>query len=100
MANAPSENERVRRRQLVIDGRSASGLGISSEALVRARGAAVERWTATIRGLMQKHNVDDPLEVLPEILGQLEEHAIGEARATAKVAAREEVRALLRKVML
>jgi hypothetical protein len=41
----------------------------------------------------------DPVEILPELLARLEEHAIGEARAAAKVAAREEVQRLLRKVV-
>jgi hypothetical protein len=48
---------------------------------------------------MDECGVDDPVEILPELLARLEEHAIGEARTAAKVAAREEVQRLLRKVM-
>jgi hypothetical protein len=99
MAKALSETERVRRRQLAIDGKAACALGISPEALVPARSAAIDCWTAVIRGLMQEHNVSDPVAILPELLNRLEEHAIGAARAAAKTAAGEEVRRLLRKAI-
>jgi hypothetical protein len=48
---------------------------------------------------MDECGVVDPLELLPEILARIEEHAIGEARRAAKAAAREEVQKMLRKVM-
>jgi hypothetical protein len=99
MSTALSEAERARRRQFVIDGKAASALGISMEAYHARHKAAIESWTTTIRARMDECGVDDPVEILPELLARLEEHAIGEARAAAKVAAREEVQRLLRKVV-
>jgi len=95
-----SEAERVRRQQFVVDSRTACALGITMEALGPARKAAIDRLTTLIRSQMTEHGVSDPVEILPEILTRLEEHAVGEARKAAKVAAREEVQRLLRKVML
>jgi hypothetical protein len=99
MTKAISETERARRQQLVINSRAALALGVSLEACLAARKAAIEQWTAIIRGQMSEHGVSDPVAVLPEILARLEEHAIGEARTAAKAAAREEFRALLRKAI-
>ena len=99
MGTTLSEAERARRRRFVADGRAAAALGISMEALGAARKAAIEQWTTTIRGCMDECGADDPVEILPEILTRLEEHAVGEARAAARAAAREEVQRLLRKVM-
>jgi hypothetical protein len=99
MAQAISEIERVRRQQLAINTRAAVGLGVPLEVCLAARKAAIESWTTLIRAQMQEHNVNDPVEILPELLARLEEHAIGEARAAAKAAAREEVQRLLRKAI-
>jgi hypothetical protein len=49
--------------------------------------------------LHNRSRLDDPVEILPELLARLEEHAIGEARTAAKVAAREAVCRLLRKAI-
>jgi hypothetical protein len=100
MTKAISEDERARRRQYAIDSRAALGLGVSLEQCLTARKAAIGHWTTLIRAQMQEHGVSDPVEILPELLVRLEEHAVGEARTAAKAAAREEVRALLRKVLL
>jgi hypothetical protein len=99
MTKAISEDERARRRHYVIDSRAAVGLGLSLEQCLTARKAVIANWTTLIRAQMQEHNVNDPVEILPELLARLEEHAVGEARAAARVAAREEVRVLLRKVI-
>jgi hypothetical protein len=98
MTKAISEIERARRRQYAIDSRAALGLGVSLEQCLTARKAAIAHWTTLIRAQMQEYNVNDPVEILPELLARLEEHAVGEARA-ARMAAREEVRVLLRKVI-
>ena len=63
------------------------------------RRAAIEQWTTIIRAQMQEQGVADPVEILPELLARVREQAIGEARAAAKIAAREEVRKLFRKVL-
>lgn len=99
MGKAISESERARRRQLAIDGRAASALGIPIEACLAARKVAIEQWTVTIRARMAECGARDPIELLPELLVRIEEHAVGEARTAARVAAREEVRAMLRKVV-
>ena len=99
MGTALSESERRRRQQFVVDGRTASALGISMQALGPLRAATIKTLTTMIHAAMDEHGVDDPIAVLPELLARLEEHAIGEARAAAKVAAREEVQKMLRKVM-
>src|SRR5262245_30893570 len=99
MGTVLSESERRRRQQFVVDGRAAAALGLSMEALGTARRAAIEQWTTVIRARMQEQDVADPVEILPELLARVQEQAIGEARAAAKVDAREEVQKMLRKVM-
>jgi hypothetical protein len=99
MGTVLSEAERERRQQFVIDGKAASALGISMEALGTARKAVIANWTTLIRARMDECGAADPVEILPELLARVQEQAIGEARAAAKIAAREEVRKLLRKVL-
>jgi hypothetical protein len=99
MGTALSQAERARRRQFAIDGRAAAALGVTMETLATSRKTAIENWTSLIRARMDECGAIDPLEILPEILTRLEEHAVGEARAAARAAAREEVQRLLRKVM-
>ena len=99
MSTTLSEAERARRQRLVLDGRTASALGISMQALGPLRVATIKTLTTMIHAAMDEHGVDDPIAVLPEILARLQEIAIGEARTAAKVAAREEVQRLLRKAM-
>jgi hypothetical protein len=94
MSKVLPEAERARRRQLVIDSRAAIGLGISLDACLTARKAAIESWTTTIRARMTECGARDPVEILPELLARLEERVIGEARTAAKAAAREEVQRL------
>jgi hypothetical protein len=66
MGTTLSKAERERRQQFVIDGKAASALGISMEALGTARRAAIEQWTTIIRAQMQEQGVADPVEILPE----------------------------------
>src|SRR5262249_49934338 len=70
MSKAISETERARRRQLAINSRAALGLGVSLEACLTARKAAIEHWTGIIRGQMEERSVSDPAAVLPEILAR------------------------------
>jgi len=53
--------------------------------------------TAMIREKMAERRATDPVEVLPEILTNLQESAVAEARVAAKTVGREEFRAMLRK---
>jgi hypothetical protein len=99
MSTAVSESERARRRQFAVNSRTALALGVSLGALTAARKAAIESWTASIRARMKECGAHDPIEILPELLTLVEEHVVGEARAAAKAAAREEVQRMLRKAV-
>src|SRR5262245_15887612 len=99
MAKALSDAERARRRQVVSDGKAACALGVTRVACLAARQTAIESWTTTIRARMAECGARDPVEILPELLARLEEHAVGEARTAARVAAAEQVRVMLRKVL-
>ena len=92
-----SEDEQVRRRRLATDSRTAIAQGQSLDGYLEAHQAAIASFTAAARALMAERGVADPVEVLPELMVRLQETAIAEARAAARVAAREELRALLRK---
>jgi hypothetical protein len=94
MGKALSETERMHRRQFVTDSRAAIGLGLSLDDCFTARAKQVETWTALIRARMAECHVTDPVELLPELLVRVQEQAVGAARAAAKTAAREEVKAL------
>jgi hypothetical protein len=65
----------------------------------KAHSAKVANLIAVIRAEMDRHGIDDPVEVLPEILISLEESAVAKARTAAKDAARAEVKAILRKAI-
>ena len=97
MAKALSEPEQARRRQLAITMRAAIGQGQSLDSYLAAHQQAISAMTAMIREKMTACGATDPVEVLPEILTNLQEATLAEARVAAKAAAREEIRALLRK---
>src|SRR5215510_14775294 len=97
MAKALSETEQSRRRQLAVTMRAAIGQGQSLDTCLAAHQQAIAAMTAMIREKMTACSATDPVEVLPEILTNLQETAVAEARVAAKAAAREEIYALLRK---
>jgi hypothetical protein len=97
MAKALSEPEQARRRQLATTMRAAIGQGQSLDSYLAAHRQMIADMTAAIREKMTACGATDPVEVLPEILTHLQEAAVAEARVAAKAAAREEIRALLRK---
>jgi hypothetical protein len=92
-------NEQARRRQLVTEHRRAAELEMSLDEYRKAHDAKVANLIAVIRAEMERCGVDDPVEVIPEILISLEESAIAKARTAAKDAARAEVKAILRKAI-
>jgi hypothetical protein len=60
--------------------------------------ASVERWSHTIHNLMEGANVRDPVEILPEIVTAILQHAVLEAREVAEASARHTVQKMFRKV--
>jgi hypothetical protein len=91
--------EAARRRQLVTEHRRAAELEMSLDEYRKAHAAKVANLIAVIRAEMDRCGVDDPVEVIPEILISLEESAVAKARAAAKDAARAEVKAMLRRAI-
>jgi hypothetical protein len=95
----PEAIENAHRRQLAVDSRRAAQLGQNVHEYRIARKVACEKWTTTIRALMDENGVlTDPVRVLPEILASVEESITKAARAEAKIVARAELQRLLRKV--
>jgi hypothetical protein len=92
--------ETARRRQLIVESRRAADQDLSIDEYRKAHNAKVANLIAVIRAEMERHGIDDPVEVLPEILISLEEGVIAKARAAAREAARVEVRAMLRKAII
>jgi len=99
MAILSEQIEQAHRRQLFVDTRRAIALGKSVQDFRTERAAAIEKWTHTIRNMMQEHGVSDPIECLPAIIASVLEKAIVEARDTATIAARNEIKRLLRKAV-
>lgn len=97
MATLPEKLEAAHRRQLVVDSKRAAALGKELHQFRVERAAAIAKWTHTIRTMMEEHGVSDPVECLPAIVASVLEHAVVEARDTAKVASRAEIQRLLRK---
>lgn len=99
MSTNLSEDEQVRRRRLAADSRAAIAQGQSLDGYLAAHQAAIASFTATTRALMTERGVADPIEILPELLACVQEAAVAEARAAARAAARDEIKALLRKAL-
>jgi hypothetical protein len=64
------------------------------------RAKAVEQLTRELRDMLEQHNVDDPVAILPEILIAHEQRILAEATKAAAQAARFEIQKLLRKAAL
>jgi hypothetical protein len=96
MTNIDS-NEQVRRRELIRDTRAASALGMEVAEYREKRDQDADEWAAWFRAEMDKCHASDPVEVLPQALVLLQERAIAAARTAARSAARDEVKAMLRR---
>jgi hypothetical protein len=72
-ATTQSEDERVRRRELVRDMRAANQRGISVEERTKQREESAAEWTAWLHRRMDESGCTDPVELLPEILARLEQ---------------------------
>jgi hypothetical protein len=92
-------NEQVRRRELVRDTRAASQQGQELDEYRAKRDQAVEEGAAWFRAEMDKCHATDPVEVLPAALALVSERATAAARTAAKIAARDEVKAMLRRII-
>ena len=68
-----SEEERVRRRELVRDMRAANQRGISVEQRTKLREDAAAEWTAWLHRRMDESGCTDPVELLPDILAKIEQ---------------------------
>jgi hypothetical protein len=87
--------EAARRRQLITESKRASEQGLTIGEYRKAHDAKVANLIAIIRAEMDRHGIDDPVEVLPAVLVNIEENAIAKARTAARDAARAEVRAMV-----
>jgi hypothetical protein len=73
--------------------------GQSLEEFIATRDAIADGWAKWFRAEMDKFGAEDPVEVLPNALARIEQHAIAEAREAAKAAAQAEVRTMLRRAI-
>jgi len=73
------------------DAKRAAALGLTEPEYRGARRRAVEEWTTVIRSAMAESNVEDSVQILPDLFATVVEKAIVEAREAGKVAARREL---------
>ena len=86
-------------RRLSIDAARANHAGKSLEEFRAERTKQIRRWADRCRGLMEAADVDDPVQVLPELIQEITEEAIKHARLTAQTVVRGELERLLRKAI-
>ena len=91
--------ESAHARQLRVDTMRATALRMGVGEYRAQWTAAVKRWAHTLRSLMEAAGVSDPVEVLPEIVASICEHAKLEARKAAVAEAASQVQKMLRKAM-
>ena len=84
-------------RQYRVDQVRAAALDMNVHEYRAQHAAAVKMWTHTIKNLMEGAGVRDPLEVLPEIVVAIMQHAERAARQDARAAARADIQRLLKK---
>jgi len=84
-------------RQLRVDTARAAALDMDVHTYRAQHAGAVKKWTHTIHNLMEGAGVRDPIEVLPEIIVAIMQHAERAARQDARAAARAKIQRLLRK---
>jgi hypothetical protein len=89
----------VRRRELTSATRRAVGLGKTLDQYRSEHDRDVENLTTAIRAAMDSAGVSDPTELLPEILTNLREEIIAEARSAGRTAAVNEVKRMLKRVI-
>jgi hypothetical protein len=96
----PAAIDANHRRRLIADNRKAAKLGMGVDDFRAQRTKAVEQLTRELRDMLEQHNVDDPVTILPEILIAHEQRILSEAMKAAASAARFEIQKLLRKAAL
>jgi hypothetical protein len=99
MTEGLTEIERMRRREMTRDTKAALKQGMSLDQYLIGRNQAVDEWTRWFHAEMDNHRATDPIEVLPQALARVQEHAIAEARRTAEAAARDVVKAIIRRAI-
>ena len=97
MTTTPEMIEQAHRRLLIRDSVRAAAVCKPLHEFRVQRRAAIDKWTHTIKNMMEEFGATDPVEILPVIAASLLEHAVVEARETAETTARAEIQRLLRK---
>jgi len=97
MVTVTERIEDAHRRQLRVDRARADALDMNVHEYRAQHAAAVKMWTHTIHNLMEGAGARDPLEILPELIVAIMQHAERAARQDARGAARNEMQRLLRK---
>jgi hypothetical protein len=93
------EGERLRRQEFNRDIRAAIALGMDVEEYAVLREASIVYWTHWLHAEMIRLKVDDPQQVLPQIMARMEQRTAQIAREAAKIAATEVLRERMRKVI-
>ena len=86
-------------RQLSIDAARANYVGKSLEEFRAERTKQIKRWADRCHSLMRAADVEDPVQILPELIQEITEEAIKHARLTAQVVVRAQLERLLRKAV-
>lgn len=94
------EGERLRRQEYIRDSRAALALGMNLDQFVELSKASAADWRVWLRAEMKKSHVDDPVEILPQILARAEQRNVQVAREVAKIAAEEVARKMLGKALV
>jgi hypothetical protein len=68
MSTLPDRIEQAHRKQLMVDTKRAIALGKSVSQFRDDRTKAIEKWTRSIRNIMEEHGVSDPVACLPAIV--------------------------------
>jgi hypothetical protein len=92
-------NEQVRRREFIRDTRAASALDLEVDEYRVKRDQLIAEWANWFHATMDQCHAMDPVEVLPQAFARLQERADAAARHAAKVAARAEVKAMLKRAI-
>ena len=99
MATVTEKIENLHRRQHAVDSARAARLGKDLTAYRGERADQVRRWAVRFRALMEAADVDDPAQILPEIMVEICEEATAHAVKTAEACAKVELQQLLRKAV-
>src|SRR5215831_13080729 len=89
------DDEQRRRRRYMADVRLAVGGNQTIEEMEAARTELVANWTRWFHDRMSEEHIDDPTELLPRALAELEQRVTAGANFRALRTARKTVRRML-----